>query len=240
MKKAVAIFLTLLMTLPFSLALAEGGSAKNSTQLTVRGEAAVTLDADYAVVDLGVTYTDKSITTAQEHNATLMNKLIETLTALGIQKEDMHTSNFSVSPKYNYDYGKLGNNEELEGYTVNNSVSVTIRDLNSLSKILDAAIGAGANQGYGLSFYSLKSEEAYYEALEKAVEKGFKKALTLAEAIDGHLGSIVSINEEGSYFSTGAGKYALMEDSAAGAATPILAENIVVTANVTITYELTK
>lgn len=237
MKRKITL-IVLALVLLFTSALAEdAGKNVSKTQITVNGAASVSLPADHAVVELGVSSVDKSMTVAQESNAKLMNTLIEKLNSFGISQEDMHTSNFYVAPKYEYDYGKLTDNETLVGYTVENTLSVTIRDLENISKILDGAIAAGANRSYGLTFQSSKTEEAYLEALKEAVGNGLKKAVVLSETVGGTLGTIVSIQEVGNYgggFSKVA--FALAEDT--GAQTPVIANDIVVSANVTIVYEL--
>ncbi len=236
MKKKLFFAIVLLCTL--AMTFAYGEEKLSSTQIIVDGSASISLPADYAVVELGVTYSDKTLTIAADHNAKQMNDIIAKLESLGVSQDEMHTNNFSMSPQYNYDYGKLGENETLAGYTVSNTLSVTIRDLENISKILDAAIGAGANTSYGLSFYSLKNEEAYLEALKNAVEDGLKKAMVLAESIGGHLGSVVSVKENAGYASSNRKMMTMMDE--AQSSTPILAEKIMVSANVTVVYDLVK
>ncbi len=237
-KRIIALIMVLTLTLAFTAAYGE--QAKNNsgkTQIAVTGTASVTLKADFARVELGVSNTDKSMTVAQENNAKLMNEVIEKLTSLGIGQEDMHTSNFYVSPKYDYDYGKLADNEALIGYTVENTLSVTIRDLENISKILDGAISAGANRSYGLTFQSDKTQEAYLDALKQAVKDGLEKAVVLSESIGGTLGTVLSIEEGGS---SGGGTYKMayaMADEAS-TQTPVIANDIVVSASVKIVYEM--
>ncbi len=49
----------------------------------------------------------------------------------------------------------------MNGYTVSNTVSITVRDLDKVGDIADAAMNAGANQFNNVSF-AVEDEEAYY------------------------------------------------------------------------------
>lgn len=202
-------------------------------RITVSGSAAVTLEADYATVILGVRVREKLITDAQQKEAEAMNKIIEALKAHGIAEEDIHTSNFSLYP--NYDYESQDANAIID-YTIENMLMVTIRNLDTVPDVLDTAMAAGANQSYGLTFLSSKSEEAYLEALPLAVENGLLKAQALAAGAGKEVGELVSVTEESIYTASLTGKAfnSPMPEMAAG--TPVLANNIVVTAIVTLEY----
>ena len=45
-----------------------------------------------------------------------------------------------------------GGTGKITGYQINNQVNVTVRKIDDLGKILDAAVAAGANSIYGVSF----------------------------------------------------------------------------------------
>jgi hypothetical protein len=88
-------------------------------------------------------------------NNEAMAKVISTIEAAGVAKKDIQTSNFSVQPKYVYPK-QTSNGEQqpprIVGYTVSNSVSVIVRDLEKLGTIMDAVVSSGVNQMNGLSF----------------------------------------------------------------------------------------
>ena len=70
-----------------------------------------------------------------------MSDLIETLEANTIDEEDINTQNFSIYPQY--DWTEAG--RVLIGYSVNNTVSATVRELDTLSDVIDDAAEAGGD-----------------------------------------------------------------------------------------------
>lgn len=234
MKKMIAMVLGMLMLLTAPLALADG----DRPDLTVTGTGVVTLTPDFATLTLGVNTQADTVTAAQEENAARMNALLAALKALGIAQEDMQTNYFNVSPVYDYgtyDAAPSGT-PGPRSYQVDNSLLVTLRDLSLVSKTLDEAMKAGANQSYGLSFESSKKAEAYDQALQNAAAEAGRKAKVLAAASGKTLGDLKSVAEQPAGYQGGYVTAAKMMDSAMG--TPVLAGTLTVEATVEMTYEL--
>jgi len=207
-----------------------------SNTITVHGTSSITIKADYASVNLGVSTKGATVAEAQSANSETMDKVIAAIRELGIAEEDIATSSFNVYANYDYQYSKLTEGESVAGYQVDNMLTITVRDLTMISKVLDSAMGAGANQSYGFTFSSSKQAEAYDEALKAAVKDGARKAGLLAGSVEKNLGSLVNMEEkEYSYNLYGGTATYKAEDAAAG--TPILAGQIVVNATVTMTYD---
>jgi uncharacterized protein YggE len=80
-------------------------------------------------------------------------------------------------------------------YRVNNTVSVTIRDLDNTGAVLDSAIEAGANNIYGITFSLDDPSQVESEAREKAVANAEAKAQELAELNDLQVGDVLSVSE---------------------------------------------
>ncbi len=209
---------------------------KPGKTVTVHGTSSITLKADFASINLGVSTKGATVAEAQSANSAAMDKVIAAIRELGIAEEDIATSSFNVYPNYDYQYSKLTEGESVNGYQVDNMLTITVRDLTLISKVLDSAMSAGANQSYGFTFSSSKQAEAYDEALKAAVKDGARKAGLLAGSVEKNLGGLVSMEEkEYSYNLYGGTAMYKAEDSAAG--TPILAGQIVVNATVTMTYD---
>lgn len=207
-----------------------------SNTITVHGTSSITIKADFASVNLGVSTKGATVAEAQSANSETMDKVIAAIRELGIAQEDIATSSFNVFPNYDYQYSKLTEGEAVAGYQVDNMLTITVRDLTLISKVLDSAMSAGANQSYGFTFNSSKQAEAYDEALKAAVKDGARKAGLLAGSVEKNLGSLVNMEEkEYSYNLYGGTAMYKAEDAAAG--TPILAGQIVVNATVTMTYD---
>ena len=224
---AIATLLTLcLFALP---ALAE-----DDATVTATGTGTVTLTPDRAVFTAGVTTQDKTVDAAQTANAAAMRQVIDALKALGVAAEDLQTSNYSVNPVYTYDSSASGDQQTLVGYSVSNTVTVTVRTLDTLPALLDGAAAAGANQTYGISFESSQSDAAYDQALTIAAQEALRRATLIAKAIGRDVGAVQSIGEANDVYVS----YSAKAMDYAGAATPVEVGTLSVTANVRVTVTL--
>lgn len=224
MKKLLTLLLAAtLLALP-ALALAEG-------ELTVIGTATVSLPADMAEFSVGVETHAETVHEAAQQNNLILAAVMEALTDAGIESGDLSTSNYYVYAEY--DYGATP--AKMVGYSVGNTLTVTVRDASQVGAIIDAATSAGANQVYGVNFRSSRQSEAYDRALTQAVAEGLRKAQLLADASGRTLGELAEITENGSQ---PYGVVMAREAADMAASTAILPEELSVTASVTLTYEL--
>ena len=98
---------------------------------------------------------------------------------------DIQTDQLSLSPRTN-DEGA-----EILGYTAVSSVSVRLRDLDRAGAVVDAAVGAGANQVYGPSLVRSNQDALYRNALRAAYADA-REAQALAERPRDSLGAMTS------------------------------------------------
>ena len=167
-----------------------------------------------------------------------MTALIASLKANNVAEKDIKTENFSVYPQYDYtDNGRI-----LRGYRVNNTVRAKIRDLATLSDVIDSAAAAGGNSIVinSIQFMIDDTTPLQTQARSLAVKDAEAKAQTLAEASGVTLGEPITITES-TYFEGPPIPFATAEaafDDAARTATPIVAGELTVTVNVTVVYEI--
>lgn len=161
--------------------------------IAVEGTGTVDVTPDTADVTFGVLTQDESLETAQNENIRRTEALMETLSEAGIAEEDIETSNYSVRVINEYD--RDGNLVGVQGYEVWNSVTVTIRDISIVGTVLDAAIGAGANEVSSINFYVDNTDAAASQARTAAVENAREKADELAEAAGVIVTGVYSIEE---------------------------------------------
>ncbi len=120
---------------------------------------------DTAVVGAGVQTRAMMANEAARLNAVKMDAIIAKLAAMGIAKDDIQTSNFSISPQFQY-----SNTQEpprFLGYDVSNQVSVKLRKMDRIGATLDALIAAGANNFFGPNFM-LEADGSAKTAARKA------------------------------------------------------------------------
>lgn len=157
-------------------------SADTARTINVTGDGEVTATPDIAYLYLGVTVDKSTTMDAQNTASTEMNNVIAAIKKEGIQNEDIKTADYSIHPKYNYD--KNTGASTLDGYTVSNTLKVTVKDISKAGQIIDTAVKNGANISSGISFGVSNYEKYYNTALQNALSN----AQTKAQSISSFLG----------------------------------------------------
>ena len=189
MKKVLAVLAAVL----WMVSLAVPALAENGRVIQVSGSGVVSLAADTASIQIGVVTRSDNVKDAQQENANRMAAVLEAIKKAGIEEKDIMTSQFNVYSGSDYSSDMLGRETRTPYYQVNNNVTVTIHDLTMVGAVLDAAMEAGANTTYGISFSSTQANEAYRKALTRAVEDAMMKAEVLAAAAGVELGELIQI-----------------------------------------------
>jgi uncharacterized protein YggE len=161
--------------------------------VTVGGNGSVMVTPDAATISVGVNVVNASLSEAQAAATSAMTAVIDALEAEGIEDRDIQTTNYSVMPLQEYDTN--GYPARINGYQVSNQVNVAVRDLDQLGQVLDAAVQAGANSVYGISFIVTDSSGAATQARAAAIADATTKAQEIADATGMTLGRIVTVVE---------------------------------------------
>lgn len=203
-------------------------------QMSASGMGQVYLKPDVAYVYIGVQSLDEGVSQALADNNSKAQAVAKALTDLGVKSDDIQTSAFNVIPQPQYD-PQSGQQSGIK-YMVDNTVYVTVRDLQSLGQVLDSVVRAGANSINGVTFDVLDKESAMNEARELAIADAKKNAEAMAKAAGITLGEIytLSVYNSGSPVPVFEGKGGMMN---AGQA-PISAGQLVLTVNADVTYAL--
>jgi len=177
---------------------APGGYAipADGTLLSVSAEAQAHRVPDVATISAGVVTQDADANAAMRANAEQMDKVMKAIRAAGIAERDIQTSGISVSPQYRYAENQP---PQITGYQASNTVSLKVRDIAKLGKVLDSLVASGANQVNGPNFEIDQPDEAYDEARRAALEKAQARAGMYAKTLDLRVRRIVSISEGGGF-----------------------------------------
>jgi uncharacterized protein YggE len=211
------------------------GTELNLKTISLAGSGSASAQADQALVNLGAQITSESANDGISENAKLMSAVIEAIKVLGVDEDDIITTSYSVYPQYDWtEDGRV-----FRGYTVTNLVQVTVKDLDIVGDVIDAAAAAGANQINGISFElsDAKREElktyAYIAALTDAQDKADVIAETLGLTISG----VQSVTEY-SYTPVRSYDYseAAMDGAMSYASTPIMSGELSVSVSVQIVF----
>ena len=211
-------------------------AAAEGTLLNISANAEATRVPDVATLSAGVVTQAADGNSAMRQNAQQMDKVLAAIKAAGIAERDVQTSGVSLNPQYRY-----ADNEapRITGYQASNTVSLKVRDIAKLGKVLDALAAQGANQINGPQFEIDQPEPVYDEARLAALKKAQARAQTYARSLGLQVRRIVSISENSN---GGFRPMPMMRTMAAGAsmdkATPVAPGESTVSVNLDVVFEL--
>lgn len=218
---------------------AAGTQSQDGTLISVSAQASAKRVPDVAPISTGVVTQATDANTAMRLNAEQMAKVNAAIKAAGIEARDIRTSGVNLNARYDYENGKT---PRITGYEARNTVSIKVRDLAKLGKLMDSLVAAGANDLNGPSFEVDKADEAYDEARLAALAKARKRADLYANALGLQVRRIVSIDEGGGMMNPLPVMRAMSADSFAGkaASTEIAPGESSLGVTLNIVYELGK
>jgi uncharacterized protein YggE len=206
--------------------------------LNVNGTGQIFLSPDIAYIYIGVHSEEATAADAVTANNEETQQVIEALKAAGVEAKDIRTTNFSIWP--NQQYGPDGQPTGTR-YVVDNSVFVTVRELDNLGDLLDAAVSAGANSINSIQFDVADKTDALKKAREEAVKDAKAQAQELADVAGMDLGEVQSISFYDSApmpymdsYGKGGGGAAVSE----AAAVPIQPGQLTLTVTVSMSYAI--
>ena len=201
--------------------------------ITLTASGHVKVEPDQAVIATGVTSEGETAREALTRNSSAMTAVIKGLKAEGIDPRDIQTTNFSVSPKYRRFKDRRA--AVISGYTVTNSVQITVRELPGLGKIIDKVVSLGANQIGGIRFDISKADELKDAARKQAIANGLRKAKLLARAAGARIGQVIKIHEQSRSYSP---RPVMRSALAKAPAAPIEAGTQTLSVSLALTWEL--
>ena len=172
---------------------AQQTTADPTTGIHVNGEGRVRAKPDIATLNVGVEVTLPALADASSQANSKMTAIIAQLKSMGIADKDMQTTNYNVSPQTRPP--REGAPPAITGYRVSNQLRVTVRKIDDVGKILDAAVSAGANNVYGVSFGVDDMKPFREQARAAAMKDAQDKAGQLAKNANVQLGKVISISE---------------------------------------------
>jgi uncharacterized protein YggE len=236
-----------------------GSGIQASNTITVSGHGEVFATPDIAEFTFSVVSDKTTVADAQADATAKINAITAYLTAAGISKDDIQTTDYSIQPQYDYQtavcpqvapvtngaassvaYCPPGQ-QVLKGYEVDQTTTVKVRDTSKAGDLLTGVGSKGATQVSGLNFTFDNPDAVQDQARDKAIADAKSKADTLAKELGVSLVRVVSYNENSNpgpiYYK------ALNASAGATASVPAASPDISVgqndvTSDVSITYEI--
>jgi uncharacterized protein YggE len=134
------------------------------------------LNADKAAAD-----------TAEKYN--MVQKALRTA---GIPSDDASTSSYTISPRWEWEPSL--NKNVLKGYSARHTLSLKVRSLGSIGKVIDAVVKAGADEVQNIIYSSSRYDELRQKALAIAVGNARRDGVIMASAAGGRLGQLIEIS----------------------------------------------
>lgn len=227
-----------------------GGGVAATNTIAVSGDGEILAAPDIATISFTVREEAKKVSDAQDKVSVKVKAALASVRAQGVADKDIKTQNYSSYPKYEWQEGAVScaglncppyrpGKQVIVGYEVSQSVTVTVRNLESVNALVEGLATAGVTEMQGPNFTIDKEDDLKAQARKQAIEKARAKAEILARDLGVTLVRIVSFSEGQNY-----PMYATMKSVGLGAAeaaapTPELPQGEQkITSNVTVTYEI--
>ncbi len=185
----IFLALTLLAAAPAQVAIAKD----DKPSVSVTGVGSAKAKPDMANISIGVVSEGATAADALEKNTAAMSRVLVELKGQKVEPNDIQTTNFSVSPKFQY--FKDGKPPVVDGYRVVNSVRVIVHKLDNLGAVLDQAVSSGSNQINSIQFGVDDDAALEDKARVGAMADARHKAALYAKAGKAKLGKILTITE---------------------------------------------
>ncbi len=208
--------------------------------ITVVGRGEVKVKPEVANTTVGVEALAPTVDAAMEDAQARMDAVLAALKKLGIADKDIQTSNFSINFERSQtsvpESTKTESTQPAGFYRVSNMVSITIRDLEQVAAVLDAAVKAGANNVWGITFGLDDTDALEVQAREAAVEDARARAESLAKLTGVTVGDVIAVSEV--IGNVPGVMYSAAEGRGGGGGTPVEPGEVSFTTQVQIVYAI--
>ena len=122
----------------------------SNTGIWVTGQANISVEPDLVLLNVGVETMAETVAEARGQAAQAMDAIITAVRAHGLGDDDVQTRSFNIWPRYEYPEvtsgGTSTRRQTLVGYTVNNTATIKIRDVDAVGAIIDDVAEAGGRR----------------------------------------------------------------------------------------------
>jgi len=161
--------------------------------INVSAEGKVTVSPDIAKFSFSVVSEGANPKTLADNNIKKMNAAIDFIKSKGIDEKDIKTTEYNLSPRY--EYNEKTRTSYITGYTLTQTVLVKIRDLSKVAETLGGLPPLGINQISSISFDVDDPEKYLSDARSQAFDKIKEKAKAMADKNGVKLGEIINFYE---------------------------------------------
>lgn len=218
--------------------------------ISVTGDGEVFAVPDVGQFSFSVTAKADTAEAAQEQSGTAINDILDFLAESGVSDTDIKTRNYNLYPQYRWvepicEFGQFcGSGERVaDGFEVNQTIEVKVRDTDTASAIVTGVGERGATNISGVTFVVDDTDALVAQARSAAIADAKVEAKRLAADLGVRLVRITGYYEDGGNkfydpmpFEARSFSLEAAEADFGGPSLPVGEDKI--TSNVTITYEV--
>ena len=167
-------------------------ASSTGKSLSVHGVGTVRLRPDRASFSVGIEAEAVKVADAFKANAVGVNAVLAALKQKGVTPEEIQTSSLDISTE-------SATKTRPRRFRVASFVTVTRAATDSVGDLLQAAVGAGANQAGDLRFFVADLAGSRKQGLELAFQDAHARAEALAAASKSTLGSVLCVSDQSVY-----------------------------------------
>jgi len=157
----------------------------------VEGESKVRVAPDLIHIRLNLDKTNPNVAAAKADVDKRSRVLIDACKKMGIQDQDISSSNLQIRPAYEY---KNQHNQKI-GTTVSRQVDITLKDLTHYPDLIRTLVDGEVGEITETSLSSSREQQLRDQALDQAFSDAKARAERLATSAGSKLGSVYSISE---------------------------------------------
>lgn len=176
---------------------APGNFPANTITVTGTGTSAGT--PDVANLEVGAEIINSDIAAAFQQANQTIDAVIAAVTEAGVAPEDIRTTGLDIFTDQPFPGPMPTDAQSTQAtertYRVSNRIRVIVRDISILESVIDAAVNAGANNIFGLSFGIENRADLESQAREAAMDDARQRAEQLAQLAGAQLGEVIVISE---------------------------------------------
>lgn len=212
--------------------------------IRVTGVGEVQAKPDQAQINLGVETRGETARAAGEANARTMERVIRALVSAGVARDRIETRNYSLFPEYGpMNPERVDSVPRIVAYRASNVVSVRTTELERTGRLIDTALGAGANRLESVEFSLRNADAAQAQATRRAVERANAAAQNIAGALGVRLGAVLDASTSAEMMRPYPVAYRRQSFDVAAAEmaappTPISPQEQTITSSVSLVYEI--
>lgn len=199
----------------------DAAATSTSRSITTQGHGSKVVTPTQASITVGVQNRSATVAAAMASNARSIASVVTAIKGQGVVETSIQTTNLS-----------LWFDTTDQTYVVSHDVTVRLDALEKLAPMLDAAVNAGANSSWGISYGVKDDTAARATALRSALADARKRAEVIAKSLGLSVTGVKAVTEN----TTGTGPIPAGKGGMGGGAAPIQPGEMAVTSDVTVSY----